>query len=299
MENWPLLVFTVLVQGAIGIIIFTTIAQRFNKEAVFKIPLVTAAGMAAVGVVASLLHLGRPLIAFHALARFGSSWLSREIWFSSVFTGLAVVIALLILFKPSAKGLVKVLIPIAALLGLIDVYAMASSYNFASVPAWKTSATFIQFYTTMISVGAALFLGLGEREAAGMRRGIAITACVAIGVQVIAMINYYLQLGTNSSEVARQSADLLKNMGIGLILQWACILAGGGLLLATLKSSKETVSLGGTGANAEVQEAAVTDTVLQTNTRILFLGLIALIIGQIIGRYLFYAVMVTSRVGLN
>ena len=300
MEELPLLIFTIFLQAAIGILLFTAIAGQFNKEATFKVPLVTAAGMAVVGVLASMLHLGRPFAAIHALAGFGTSWLSREIWFSAVFTGLAIFIVLLVLFRPSLKRLIKILIPLAALVGLIDIYAMASSYSFASVPVWKSSATFIQFYATMISVGAALFLGLSGKEAINMSRGVIVAACAAIGVQAVAMINYYLQLGENSSEAAQQSVTLLKSMNIELMLQWILILAGTGLVLATLRTQKESAALDKAGTSTATKEAAIAvDSIVKMNGRILLLGLSALTIGQIVGRYLFYAVMVTSKVGLN
>jgi anaerobic dimethyl sulfoxide reductase subunit C (anchor subunit) len=96
-----LLVFTIFVQAAIGVMAFVTIGKLVNKDDTYKSSILTSAGLSIVGLLASLMHLGRPFSAVNALARFGSSLLSREIWFTGAFAGLTIIIALLIVFKPS------------------------------------------------------------------------------------------------------------------------------------------------------------------------------------------------------
>lgn len=299
MENVALLIFTFFVQAAIGIMIFVSIGKLLNKEAVFKLPVITAALLAVIGLLSSFLHLGRPLAAFHAAARFGSSWLSTEIWFTAVFTLLVVITAILIIFKPSAKSTINVLVPVSAVIGLIGVYVMASVYTSVSVPAWNSSATFIQFYAVMLSVGAVLFLVLGKNEAAILARTASVTACAAIGIQLVTMIIFYVKLGVNPSLAAQQSMSLLDSMSVNLICQWILILLGTGLLLFSLKGQKNGLSLDKSLGSAAIETAATVETTVKSHSRIFFLAIAVLIIGQIVGRYLFFAAMVVCRVGLS
>ncbi len=296
MEQITLLIFSICVQAAIGIIVFVAIAKLLNKEGTFKLPVVTAAGLAVIGLIASLLHLGRPLRALNSLMYFASSWLSREIWFTALFTGLTVIAALLILFKPDVKNAAKALIPIAAIFGLIDVYMMASVYHFASVPAWQSCTTYVEFYTTMISMGAVLFLVLGRSEATGMTKIAGITVGLAVAIQVVSMMIYYVGLGINPSLAAQQSLTLIANMSMALAINLIFILCGTGLILFSLGGTNKVVSPGNTAA---LETAVTTETVSAGSTGILALAAAALVIGLIVGRYLFYAMMVISRVGLN
>ena len=87
MHEWPLLVFTLLLQGAVGLTLFLSLtpasgrrqnyASRFSADSL-KLPVFVVCAMAGLGLLASVFHLGYPLNAFNALRHFSSSWLSRE-----------------------------------------------------------------------------------------------------------------------------------------------------------------------------------------------------------------------------
>lgn len=277
MENLSLILFSICLQAAIGIMAFVTLGKFLNKEGQFKPVIVTAAGLAIVGLLASLLHLGRPLAALNSLAHFGTSWLSREIWFTAVFTGLTVLCALFVLIKPEAKGAVNALAPLAAVIGLADVYVMASIYNYASVPAWQHGSIFVEFYAAAISLGAVLFLALSGKEADKVKKAASLAVGIAVVVQVAAMVVYYIQLGTSENLAAGQSLALLNSMSGVMAAKWLLILLGTGWLMFPMGQGSMKISAGTT----------------------VYLAAALVVIGQILGRYIFYAVMIVNTVGLS
>lgn len=292
MEQLALVIFSICIQAAIGMMVFVAIAKLVNKDGIYNPAVVTSAGLAIIGLLASLMHLGRPLSALNSLAQFGSSWLSREIWLTGSFTGLTVLAAILIFFKPSAKSAINALIPIAAVIGLADVYVMASVYNFTSVPAWKYSSIYVEFYAAAVSIGAVLFIALSRKEAANIRRTVTLTVAVAVVLQVAAMVLYYIQLGANESLAAQKSLSILSSMGETVAIKWLLILLGSGLLFFPIKKGNTNVSAG----QAAIEVAATTEGTLSIS---IYIAAALLIVGQIVGRYLFYAIMIISTIGLR
>lgn len=292
MENLSLILFSICIQTAIGIMVFVALGKSFNKEGQFKTAIVTAAGLAIVGFLASLLHLGRPLAALNSLLHFSTSWLSREIWFTGIFAGVTVLTALLVMARPSAKGAVNVLAPLAAVVGLVDVYMMASIYSFASVPAWQHSSLTIEFYAAAISMGAVMFLALSGQEAIKVKNTASLAVGAVVIVQVAAMVLYYIQLGTSGNGAAGQSLALLNSMSGIMALKWFFILLGAGVLLVPMNRE----SMKGQAGQTVVEVAATTEGTLSVA---FYLGAALVVIGQILGRYLFYAVMIISNIGLS
>lgn len=290
MEEMALIIFTIGIQAAVGLMVFAALANYLDKDRAFRVAVVSAAGLAVIGLLASFLHLGQPLRAVNALAHFATSWLSREIWLTSMFTGLTVITALLLLFKPASKSMIQVLMTLAAVLGLLDVYAMASVYTSTSVSAWNYGAVPVEFYTAALSIGAVLFLALGGTKASTIRRPAMIITGIAIVLQVASMVGYYIQLGASSSLAAQQSLSLLSNMNSAMVVKWLFILLGVGLLFFPVQKS---ISISNSGqAAAEIAAAATSSTTL-------YLAAALLVIGQIVGRYLFFAIMIVSRIGLS
>ncbi|HHY27619.1 MAG TPA: dimethyl sulfoxide reductase anchor subunit [Desulfitobacterium dehalogenans] len=292
MENLSLILFSICIQAAIGIMVFVALGKFFNKEGQFKSAVLTAATLAVIGLLASLMHLGKPFSALNSLSHFSTSWLSREIWFTGVFTGLTVLTAIVTVVKPGAKGIVKALVPLAAVVGLADVYMMASIYNFASVPAWQHGSIYIEFYAAAISMGAVIFLALSGKEAAKAKKAASLAAGVAVILQVAAMVLYYIQLGTSENLAAGQSLALLNSMSGIMAVKWLFILLGAGLLLFLMNKGSMKVQAG----QAAVQVAATTEGTLSVT---FYLAAALVVIGQILGRYLFYVIMVINTVGLS
>ncbi|SHN67688.1 dimethyl sulfoxide reductase anchor subunit family protein [Desulfitobacterium chlororespirans] len=276
-EHFALTVFSICIQAAVGIMVFVAIGRLMNKEGVFKNAVLTATGLGIIGMLASLLHLGRPLSAMNALFQFGSSWLSREIWFTAIFVGLTVVAAVLLYVKPQAAGAVTGLSAGAALVGLIDVFAMAKIYSSASVPVWQSAATTIEFLAAALSMGAMLFLVLSLKEAGKMKKIVALTVAAVVAVQVAVVVPYFISLGVAGSGTALQaSLMILGSLKTAVAIKWLFILAGAGLVLWL---AKDELSKSVSGAVAG--------------------GAVLILVGQVVGRYVFYAAMVVSGVGLT
>lgn len=276
MEHLALTMFTICIQAAIGIMLFVAFGRLLNKDGVFKKATATAAGLGIIGMLASLLHLGRPLRALSALNQFGTSWLSREIWFTAFFLGLTLIAVVLVYKKPKATSAITGLTGAAALVGLIDVYLMASIYSSASVPIWQNEATFVEFYATAISMGAVLFLALSVKEAVKMRRILALTLGTVVILQVAAVVPLLITTGASSSAALQSSMAILGSLKFATGIKWLFLLAGAG---AVLWIAKDEVPKSFKGA--------------------IFGGAALVLIGQAVGRYLFYAVMVVSGIGLT
>ena len=275
-EHLALTIFSVCLQAAIGMMVFVAIGRLLNKESVFKNAMLTASGLGIIGMLASLLHLGRPLRAINSLNQFGTSWLSREIWFTAIFLGLTIFTVGLVYVKPKATSVITGLSGVAAVVGLIDVYLMASIYNSASVPIWHNVSTYVEFYATAISIGAMLFLVFSLKEAAKMRKILAVTVGIVVIIQVASTMLFLISSGVNSSAALQSSLAILGGMKLATAIKWLFILAGAGSILWM---AKDELSKSFKGA--------------------IFSGAALVLIGQIIGRYLFYAVMVVTGVGLS
>ena len=285
MDELSLVIFSISIQAAIGIMVFVAIAKFLNKDGIFNTAVISAAGLTLISTFASLMHLGRPFSAHNALANFGTSWLSREIWFTGTFTGLTLFLVLLLLFKPTAKGVINVLIPIAAVIGLADIYMMSSIYTSSSVPAWQYGSIPVEFYAASISTGAVLFLALSRKVTAKTEKIAVIVAGIVILLQIVAMVHYYIALGINKSLAAQQSLSLLNSMGGAMSIKWLFILLGAGVLFFQARK----VSVSASAGQAAVEVAAAADGTSSTG---IYLAAALLITGQIIGRYLFYAIMI-------
>jgi len=293
MGNMALVIFTLCLQAAIGIAVFAGLTKLFVKDSVLKPAVLAAAVLALVGLLASLMHLGRPLSALGSLAQVGSSWLSREIWFSGIFTVLIVVAALLIYFKPSAKSATDALTILAAIVGLVDIWAMAAVYTSSSVPVWQHSSVYIEFYVAAITMGAAIFLALSFKEALKIKMTTVLVVGIAVMFQVVAMLLYYIQMGASASLAVQQSLALLSGMSGLLSLKWFLILLGVGLLFF----SGQKASLKVAGGQAAIETAATAEGALGFNLYAVAAAL--LVIGQLAGRYVFYASAIVSTLGLS
>ncbi|MFM8322073.1 MAG: DmsC/YnfH family molybdoenzyme membrane anchor subunit [Chloroflexota bacterium] len=174
----PLAAFTVLAPLAVGV--FIGLGWRWF----WALP--TAAGAArpvgpgpaaflgpllamAVALGLSLAHLGRPAQAYRAIANLQTSWLSREVYFASLFAaGLA-------LWLPAAAGslgLAEVVFVLTSASGLGLVYAIGRVYRQRCIAAWDTQAVQWTFVLSMLGLGAlacrALLPGLGAAAQAGL-----------------------------------------------------------------------------------------------------------------------------------
>lgn len=165
MHEWALVLFTLLMQTAIGMVVAAWFYQQFacsdlRKEevtAVLRPTLMTAFVVGILGGLASVPHLGNPLHAFYTIMHAQSSWMSREILFTGLFIGLLFLTVLLLVVK---RHFSFILLTLTAIAGLVDIYAMSSIYYHSQWTMWNTYGTYAAFYGSALLVGGLLSASL-------------------------------------------------------------------------------------------------------------------------------------------
>ncbi len=146
--HWPLVFFLTLTQLAWGVLTFG------------RLPWL-GLGLLALGMVASVAHLGRPIHAMRAMKMWRRSWLSREV---VLFSGYAAGAGLLLVNDQLRVAL--------GVLGAGAVYASARIYMVPARPSWQTWRTAVEFWLTGLLAGAMvtgsprLALGVALAQAA-------------------------------------------------------------------------------------------------------------------------------------
>jgi DMSO reductase iron-sulfur subunit len=153
--HWSLVWLTLLSQLAVGI--SATAATTAERGA--------AAGVAVIGMVGALFHLGRPAVAWKALRNLRRSWLSREVALLGAYTALAVVAVVV-----PAVGV------LAVVAGGAGIYASARLYVVPGRPAWDTPLTVVRFFATAVALGPAW---TGHRALVVAGIGVALAATAA------------------------------------------------------------------------------------------------------------------------
>ena len=171
-SEWSLIFFTLLAQTAVGAFLFWELPRVFgssnlmlkNKENLS--PYLIFTGIALLALIISFFHLGNPFHAFYSLSNLKESWLSREILFASLFTGLMVLVVILE-WKGVRQNPVRRLISVlTTLAGLAFVFSMAKIYMLPTVPSWNSPSTIIEFFTTAFLLGLILAITIGKTETA-------------------------------------------------------------------------------------------------------------------------------------
>jgi len=159
LKEWPLVVFTLLGQSAVGIFIFSFWPAIFtaawkNREvyALAERWSLVLLGMVGLAMLISLFHLGNPLSAYLAAVNIKSSWLSREIFSLSWFFLLLLVLELLLAFKAKPAWIVITTI-LVGINGLLLIWVMSRIYRLTTVPVWNSFRTTASFFLTSVLMG--------------------------------------------------------------------------------------------------------------------------------------------------
>jgi len=102
-DDWPLVLFTLLVQAVAGAVVTTVVVhwrlgragEREIAERLLNRSLPWLGGLLAAAVTISLIHLGHPLRAFYAISNLAGSWLSREVLLVGLVAGSGMLLGLL------------------------------------------------------------------------------------------------------------------------------------------------------------------------------------------------------------
>ena len=241
LREWPLVLFTVLGQAAAGAALFLVLPLYIFPDwsAIRSVDALRIAGPAAVVVllgaaaVFSLFHLGRPQRAFKALAKSGSSWLSREITAEMIFGIAAAALAVLSWKMPRSSASITLSVLVVAEAAAF-LYSMARIYTIKAVPVWYSPATPVSFASTALVLGSLIgailsgIVGTPGLDQARFHSGLASAALIALGAAFVIAVLYAPRFGI----FARKEPFPVAPPARGLALVQAVRLALLGLSLA-------------------------------------------------------------------
>ncbi|WP_263078193.1 dimethyl sulfoxide reductase anchor subunit [Endozoicomonas sp. Mp262] len=206
MHELPLVLFTVIAQGTVGLFLVLGLLLMLNRDEqrgqLLSKLMIVVLGLLAVAGAAAMTHLGQPLRAMNVI--FGLehfSALSVEIMTTSLFGGAVFVYVAMSLMGILPK-LQKLVLAAAMVIGVLLLLAIANVYTLATVPTWNSGWTVFQFVLPAAIVGlpAAAMLLRSQSEKLGKfqknsDRALATTAMIALGVAVIGFSLYLFWLG--------------------------------------------------------------------------------------------------------
>lgn len=281
-EELALVIFTVLAQASVGaFILIAWLRLRAGDEAmeaVYRKSVLVLLPLMAVGLLASALHLGKPLLAMSAMKHLSTSWLSREIFFTGGFFVLLIG-SVALAGRPSVRRVVDGL---AALAGVLSVVSMSMVYEMTVRPAWQGWGTHVAFIGTAVVVGLGLAAGLiaffgRDLPAVGSGLTLLIGGSVLGLIVVLASYPVYLASLAGGGAAAEASLQMLGGeYSLTLALRWVLTLAGG--LVPLVFAWRRLAS--GRGVSGLVYTA-----------------LAFLMAGELVGRYLFYVTGVSIAIG--
>ncbi len=259
-SEWPLVLFTILAQMAVGSFVTLGVVQLLARrhtdvKTVDKLtdPTLYAIGPVMVlSIAVAFFHLGNPINALHTIAGIGHSWLARELFFGAGFAILGAAFALCQWRKWLTPMLRQVLAAVTAVVGLALVFCMSEVYaSLPTVPAWHSPATPISFFATAfllgaLAVGAAFVIAAafqrrkatdGESNATvdtltrGTLRGIGVASIVLLAVEFVVIPVYVLSLSQDGSAAAQSSlAALMVGGGAWFAVRLVLVALGAGVL---------------------------------------------------------------------
>jgi len=277
-HEWPLVIFTVFGQCVAGALIVMGLAWLSEKDDAIKARIVRSMFflwvVMGIGFMASVLHLGSPLRAFNSLNRVGASALSNEIAAGSVFFAVGGFWWLVSVIGKMPPALGKVWLVVSQILGIVFVWAMTRVYQIDTVPTWYTGYTTLAFFLTLFLGGpllAALLLRVVKAPfKSALTASVSVLALLATAAVIVLQSN---ELATIHSSVQRASA-LLPDYGSLQVWRLVLVAAGLGCWICPLVRRQEPKTLA------------------------LFAGIILVVLGELLGRGLFYGLHMTAGMAI-
>lgn len=296
-REWALPVYTILIQMSVGMLLTLWClrllgSKKIGKESIDRVvrdPLLIINTTIIFGMIGAHFHLSRPYLSFLAVSNFRTSWLSREIVFTVLFFLCSATLWFLQWYRIGNWGINSALGWLAIFFGVVTVYCMGSIYLLPTQAAWNMPETILTFYGSMLLLGVmalATILIMDLRFMEIRHEGVLTEwtmvvndavkkLSVAAGVIFIpiVMINlFYIQSLRTGTTLMQTSFDLLMELYEPLlIIRFLLLLTGVGWLVVPVAMMKR--------ARKSVQE-------LFTPA---YLACLLVIVGEILGRFLFYA----------
>lgn len=245
---------------------------------------------------ASTLHLGRPQYAFRAILGLRHSWLSREILGFGVFAKLAVLSAAghwfaenLPLWSPALQNAIDWSV---AVTGLAGVLCSVMIYAVTGRPLWSFSSTASRFGLTTLLLGSAtLWLTLTALAAADVPAATAILAQHGLRLSQTLLL-----LGTLKLMVEAALFRHLFDRQVTALKRTALLMSGPLVRITALRFMSGL--LGGVLLPASLLSRFASSSVSHDSSALAMsaaLMFAALLIGELLERYLFFAAVAAPR----
>jgi anaerobic dimethyl sulfoxide reductase subunit C (anchor subunit) len=303
-REWALPVYTILIQMSVGmLLVLWTLrlfgSKKFGKEAIDRVlrdPLLIINITIIFGMIGSHFHLSRPYLSFLAVSNFRTSWLSREIVFTLLYFLSTAALWFFQWYREGHWGLKTALGWLAIFFGLVTVYCTGRIYLLPTQAAWNMPETILTFYGSMLLLGVmalATILIMDLRFMEIRQKGVltewarivndtvkrlAVAACVIL-IPIVVINLFYLHSLRTGTTLMQTSYDLLMELYEPLlIIRFLLLLIGVGWLVVPVAMLKRT--------RKSIREIFTP----------VYLACLLVIVGEILGRFLFYAAHI--RTGL-
>lgn len=213
-HEWPLMIFTVFGQCVVGGFIVLALALmkgglRPDAQQRVVACMLGLWVLMGIGFIASMLHLGSPMRAFNSLNRIGASALSNEIASGSLFFAVGGIGWLMATLKKMPSALRTLWLIVTMVLGVVFVWMMVRVYNtIDTIPTWYSLWTPLGFFLTLFLGGPLLgylLLRVAGVDGWAMRLLPAISI-FALVVSAIMAVMQGTELATIHSSVQQASA---------------------------------------------------------------------------------------------
>ncbi len=303
-REWALPVYTILMQLAVGALIVLWLirhlaASKFSPREIDRIisnPILVIVFTTLVAMGGAHFHLSKPFYSFLAVLNFKTSWLSREIIFTLLFFGATTGLLYLTYFHTHRRSVITSLGWLAILFGVILIYCMARIYLLPTQIAWNSNIVIISFYATALMLGGMTiatlmvldlkFAEIKNAEDIELRSqiihyssaGLTTLVVVLVALSLI-FITVQIRLLVQGDLIARTSLRLLMELYLPLFIMRMVLLvyASVSLIRAVIRMYR-----------LQIKPLRMMAPV--------YLSCLLILVGEIIGRFLFYATHI--RVGV-
>lgn len=303
-REWALPVYTILMQLAIGALFVLWMIRRLanskfspgEMDRIIRNPILVILFTVIVAMGGSHFHLSKPFRSFYAVRNFQNSWLSREIVFTVIFFLALLLLWLLSRYLKEKRHFITVVGWGAIVFGFIVVYCMARIYMLPTQVAWNSPLVVISFYITMILLGAMtiaclLVLDLKfaevqkaediEIRAQVIRYSMVWLILVAVLTVVASIVVAFYQI------LVLNQGDIIPKTSAQLLLELYSPL----LVLRILSIIVAPVWVGLAAYRMYKTRSAPQSLMISV-----YMSCLLILVGEIIGRFLFYATHI--RIGV-
>ncbi len=303
-REWTLPIYTILTQLSVGTLFLIWVIRALGRmkwgaekvDQSIKIPLFIILTTIIFAIGFAHFHLSRPYLSFLALRNLQSSWLSRELLANLLYIISVIILLYILWFVKGHQRLKTILGWMAVLFGFATDYCMSRIYLLPSQPAWNTLLTPISFLLTTFLLGVVtipvlmmmdlIFKRSQEQDnqalhAQFIEASLGWLAAAASFLCILMVIVISFQIGAlfSGSTAAQTSLRLLTDIYEPLVLLRLVLLfvAVGWYVATALQLRQKKVSVGKLLPHV-------------------FAVCLLVMVAEILGRFLFYAIHV--RIGI-